>query len=125
MKFKELFNKTKYFTLSVTPINHFKINGVEALANPTESTNSKGDMLLIQHRTYKVRKGCVVKLIGCIEANTNDFMLVPGEQFFVKPYTGYDIYGEDHVVHRGKEYILHWNSKVLKLLRDCSLVVLN
>lgn len=123
MKINGLFNKTKYFTLSITPIDNFVCSGVELLGNHIVGANGDDDMLLTEHMTYVVRKGCIVKLIGCIKDNTSDLILVSGEKLSVKPYTGYDIYGQDYVLYRGKEYLLRWNSKVLKLLKECSLHV--
>jgi len=118
MNIKGLFNKTKYFTLSITPMDHSEINYINTYGNHHEEGSSKSDILLIEHKTYAVKRGCVIKLTGCIDAHTSDHTLLSGEQFFVKTYTGYDLYGENHVVYNGKEYILHWDKKVLKLLKS-------
>jgi len=118
MNIKGFFNKTKYFTLNIAPMNHFENSYINALGTHIEEDSSKCDILLIEHKTYAVKRGCVIKLTGCIDAHTSDHTLLSGEQFFVKTYTGYDLYGENHVVYNGKEYILHWDKKVLKLLKS-------
>lgn len=115
---RTLFNKTKYITVSATPINHFAINNIHTYEHRMEESNCKVDMFLFEHKNYTVRKNCTVKLTGYIEANTEDIIIASGEEFCVKSYTGYDLYGEDHIIYLGKEYILHWDSTVLKSLME-------
>jgi hypothetical protein len=68
--------------------------------------------------SYTVKDGYNIKLLGDIERNTKDITLSGGEQFVVKEYTGYDVYGEDRVEYCGNLYILIWNNKTLEALAN-------
>jgi len=113
-----MLKKIKYITVSDKPINYFEIKNIQPLECHSEGANSI--KVIIEHKTYTIKKGCTVKLTGCLDANTNDIMLSPGEEFFVEGYTGYDIYGEDYVVYLGKKYILYWDKEVLKMISEHS-----
>ena len=48
MNIKGLFNKTKYFTLSIAPMDHSEINYINTYGKHHEEDSSKSDILLIE-----------------------------------------------------------------------------